>query len=98
MHIDPKEVLNRYRAIEDHTDKDTAALMVGTFAEASRFKQEYVHAKDPVAGSFFHVEDDRFPGLVLEVVGQLDDKLSYCLYKPNPAFATRQAHLDCRVD
>ena len=98
FNIIPDQILERYKTVEDFNDPDLTAFIAGAFGKLSVISHQAHHIGDPVAGQFFQWTHPEYPGLTLEVVGQLDGQLSMCLYKSHWAFNNRQTHLDMRVE
>jgi hypothetical protein len=98
MNIIPTDILTKYRTLEEIQDPDLTAFIAGAFSNLSRLSHEAAYVSDPVAGKFFMWQHPEHPDKVLEVVGQLDDKLSMVLYRRHWIFNTKQAHLEAREE
>lgn len=70
-------------------DKDTTMTIFGKFVDGGKNYQAVRFAQSVLGGGVFLIEDERFPGKIVEVIASLirpDEPVLTC-YAPHPIFA-----------
>jgi len=100
MNIIPQDILAKYKGLTPVVGENMENVrhFAAKFADQHTLTHHAASVTDPLAGNFFHWRDPAYPRWHLEVVGQLDDKVSYVVYEPHWIFNSKQAHLEARVD
>lgn len=84
------EIISLYgfENLTDAGDSDTALTIYGKFVERPKNEQAQRFCQHPLAGGMFMVEDERYPGRVLEVVASVlvPEQPVLTLYKADPIF------------